>query len=55
VLAGKGVITWQRTLTGLAPAAPATRPPGAGEPVAVPAGLAASLVHALAALAMAAP
>jgi hypothetical protein len=58
VLAGKGVIAWRRTLAGLSPATPTrstTPAPGVPEPVALPAGLAAGLVSALAALAMAAP
>jgi hypothetical protein len=54
VLAGKGVIAWQRTVAGLAPAAPASRP--AGPPAPVPPGtLAPALVSALASLAMPAP
>jgi hypothetical protein len=55
VLAGKGVIAWQRALAGLAPAgrlAPA-RPAPAGRPLTLPAGLAAELVSALAAVTLA--
>jgi hypothetical protein len=52
VLAGKGVIAWRRALASLVPAA---RPPApAGRPALLPAGLAAELVSALAAVALAA-
>jgi len=51
VLAGKGVTAWQRTVAGLAPAAPASRP--AGPPL--PASLASELVSALAFLVLPAP
>jgi hypothetical protein len=54
VLAGKGVIAWQRTLASLVPASPAGSPP-AGTPAPLPAGLAADLVSALAALALPVP
>jgi hypothetical protein len=57
VLAGKGVIAWQRTLAGLVPAAratPAAAPAPAGQ-APLPAGLAAELVSALAGLALPAP
>jgi len=51
VLAGKGVIAWQRALAGLARAA---RPPApAGKALPLPAGLAAELISALAAVALA--
>jgi hypothetical protein len=54
VLAGKGVIAWQRTVAGLAPAASPARP--AGPPVPVPPGtLASDVVSALASLAMPSP
>jgi hypothetical protein len=53
------VLAWARTLADLTPAADAggarPAPPGTADPIVVPAGLAAGLVHALAALAMAAP
>jgi hypothetical protein len=56
VLAGKGVIAWQRALARLAPAdrpAPARPPAPAGGPLTLPAGLAAELVSALAAVTLA--
>jgi hypothetical protein len=53
VLAGKGVTAWQRTVAGLAPAAPSRLAvPASPDP---PAGIAADLVSALASLAMPAP
>jgi hypothetical protein len=58
VLAGKGVIAWQRALAALVPAArtaPAFQPAPAGAAVPLPAGLDAELVSALAALALSAP
>jgi hypothetical protein len=52
VIAGKGVIAWQRTLASLAPAA---RPPAPGGPAGPPHPcLAAELISALAAVALAA-
>ncbi|WP_300614037.1 hypothetical protein [Trebonia sp.] len=54
MLAAKGVLAWQRTVAGLAPAAPASRLAGPPVPVPSPA-LAAALVSALASLAMPAP
>lgn len=53
MLAGKGVIAWQRTVAGLGVPAPA-RPAETAAPV-PPAGVAAELVSALAFLAMPAP
>jgi len=54
VLAGKGVIAWQRALASLAPAGrPAPARPPAGGPLTLPAGLAAELVSALAAVTLA--
>jgi hypothetical protein len=56
VLAGKGVTAWQRTLAGLAPAArpaPACPPAPAGKTLPLPAGVAAELVSALAAVTLA--
>jgi hypothetical protein len=50
VLAGKGVTAWHRTLASLAPAA---RPAPAGETLHLPAGLAAELISALAAVTLA--
>jgi hypothetical protein len=58
VLAARGIIAWQRTLASLAPparATPAAASAPAGPAVALPAGLAAELVSALAALALPAP
>jgi len=52
VLAGKGVIAWQRALASLAPV-PARPPAPAGRPLTLPAGLAAELVSALAAVTLA--
>ena len=57
MLAGKGVISWQRALASLAPAArttPAGPPAPAGQTPPVPGGLAAGLISALAAVALAA-
>ena len=56
MLAVKGVIAWQRTLAGLAPAArvvPAGPPASARPAAPLPAGLAAELISALAAVALA--
>ena len=56
VLAGKGVIAWQRALASLAPAARATPagPPAPGDgPIPLPAGLATDLISVLAAVALA--
>jgi hypothetical protein len=56
VLAGKGVIAWQRALASLAPAArpaPACPPAPAGKALPLPAGLAAELISALAAVTLA--
>jgi len=56
VLAGKGVTTWQRTLASLAPAArpvPVCPPAPAGKTLPLPAGLAAELISALAAVTLA--
>jgi hypothetical protein len=56
VLAVKGVIAWQRALAGLAPAARTVPvgPPASARPAApLPAGLAAELISALAAVALA--
>jgi len=59
VLADKGVTAWHRTLASLAPAAAtaASRPgpPTAGTAAPLPAGLAAELIGALAAMTLAAP
>jgi len=58
VLAAKGVTAWWRALASLAPAAratPAATPAPAGPTAPLPAGLAAELVSALAALALPAP
>jgi hypothetical protein len=57
VLAGKGITTWHRTLASLAPAAAASRPgpPAASTASPLPAGLAAELIGALAAIALATP
>jgi hypothetical protein len=52
VLAAKGVIAWQQTLAALVPAAP---PAPARQTAPLPAGLAAELVSALAALALPGP
>jgi hypothetical protein len=55
VLTGKGVTAWRHALAGLAPAAPAASPAGplpASCAPALPAGLAAELVNALAAIAL---
>jgi hypothetical protein len=56
VLAGKGVTAWQRTLASLtppAPTAPARPPTPGGRPAQLPAGLAAELISALAAVTLA--
>ncbi|HEY0998030.1 MAG TPA: hypothetical protein VGD83_00200 [Streptosporangiaceae bacterium] len=55
VLAGKGVIAWQRTLAGLVtPRTTPAGPPAPGRPAGtLPAGLAAELISALAAVALA--
>jgi hypothetical protein len=56
VLAGKGVTAWQRTLASLAPAArpaPACPPSPASKTFPLPAGVAAELVSALAAVTLA--
>jgi hypothetical protein len=52
VLAGKGVTAWRRALASLVPAA--RRPAPGGRPAPLPAGLAAELISALAAVALAA-
>ena len=58
VLTGKGMIAWRHTLACLVPAAaaisPAGPPPASSTPP-LPAGLAAELIHALAAMALPPP